>query len=46
MVEYGRYLRGTETTGTRTGYVWMDIDVDIAHKTNGCDLAVTMDIVG
>ena len=46
MVEYSRYLRGIETTGTWTGYVWMDIDVEIAPKTNGWDMAMAMDIAG
>ena len=47
MAEYSRYRWGTEAASTRTGYVWMDIDVDLACKTNGWDLAiaVAMDIV-
>ena len=35
---------GTEIVGTQTGYVWMDVDVEIAGKANGWDLAVAMDI--
>ena len=46
MVEYNRYLRGTEPVGTRAGYVWIDVDVEIACKTYGWDLAVAMDIDG
>ena len=44
MDEYSRYLQGTKTTGTRTGYMWMDVDVEIARKTNDWDLAVAMDM--
>ena len=29
-----------------TGYMWMDIDVDLARKTNDRDLAMAINIVG
>ena len=46
MVEYSRYLQCIETALTQTGYVWMNIDVDLACKASGGDLVIAMDIVG
>ena len=35
MVEYSQYLGDIETADTRTGYVYMDIDIDYVRPMAG-----------